>query len=253
MAVASVYAIVIEPNWIHVKQIHVNQNQFSAFFNSNNVILLSDIHVSSSGIREKLLLRKITQIDPDYIFLTGDYISWQGNYDQTFDFLKKLKAKKGIYGVLGDADYRDSRKSCIFCHRFNRDDPILPVRILKNQEILIGQGASKIKIIGIEPFRHNFIHGKKLVEKKSDVPAIVLSHQQVDFNGSNNTNLVLSGDTHGGQIYMPDFFWEKLFGKKKGSIRHGINVNQTIIVTKGIGTSRLPFRFLCRPEIIILK
>lgn len=206
------------------------------------------------GIREKLLLNKIQKIDPDYIFLTGDFVSWKGNYNQTFNFLKKLKAKKGIYGVLGDADYTDSRKSCLFCHRFNKEDPVLPVQILKNQTISINQGPHKIKLIGIEPFKHNFIEGKELVEKKSNTPAIVLSHQQVDFKGINNNNiLVLSGDTHGGQVYMPAFFWEKLFGPNKGSIKQGTNKNQTIIVNTGIGTSRIPLRLFCRPEIILLK
>lgn len=210
--------------------------------------------MSYLGIREKLLLDKIRKIDPDYIFLTGDYVSWQGNYNQTFNFLKKLKANKGIYGVLGDADYTDSRKSCLFCHQFNEEDPVLPVRILKNQAILINQGPYEMKIIGVEPFKHNFIEGNELVEKKSNLPTIVLSHQQVDFKGINNNKiLVLSGDTHGGQVYMPVFFWEKLFGANKGTIRKGLNKNQTIIITKGIGTSRLPFRLFCRPEILILK
>jgi hypothetical protein len=42
--------------------------------------------------------------------MTGDFVSWGGDYEQTFAFIRRLKAKIGVWAVLGDSDYQNSRK-----------------------------------------------------------------------------------------------------------------------------------------------
>jgi hypothetical protein len=42
--------------------------------------------------------------------MTGDFVSWGGDYEKVFELITKLKSKVGIWAVLGDSDYQNSRK-----------------------------------------------------------------------------------------------------------------------------------------------
>lgn len=70
-----------------------------------------------------------------------------------------------------------------------------------------------------------------------------------------NVDLILAGHTHGGQVNLP-FVGELIvpsgYGKKyaKGLIEEN---GKTMFLTKGIGTSILPVRFNCLPEIIVIN
>jgi len=250
------YALLVEPFWIRTKEVVIIDEPFSHFFKTYKTVFISDIHASRLGLRERLLLDKLREISPDIIFLAGDYVHWGGNYEKTLDFLSRLKAKIGIFGVLGDSDYQNSRKACDFCHTFSPDTRVLPVRFLRNETIYLPVGQSQFAISGVELFQKDLSESKKIIEKKDGSPEILLSQNQIDLQKlSNRTVLVLSGDTHGGQAYMPGKIWQKLFAPSKGQVRTGLveKGEKKLIVSSGIGTNRIPLRFLCPPEIIVFK
>lgn len=110
------YSVLIEPFWVRTKVVEVNDANFVEFLKQYKTVLISDLHVSRLGIREKILLKKIKKISPAIIFMTGDFVSWLGDYEKAFEFISILKAKVGIWAVLGDYDCQNSRKACIFCH-----------------------------------------------------------------------------------------------------------------------------------------
>jgi len=155
LLLALAYAVLVEPFWVRTKVVEVDDANFVEFFKQYKTILISDIHISRLGIREKILLKKIKKISPDIIFMTGDFVSWAGDYEKAFEFTAKLKSKIGIWAVLGDSDYQNSRKACIFCHssRFKRES--LPVKFLRNQTVYLPVGHSKVAISGIELFQKN--------------------------------------------------------------------------------------------------
>ena len=87
---------------------------------------------------------------------------------------------------------------------------------------------------------------------------IVLTHEPDIFTGLHNSNeriqLILAGHTHGGQIRLPfigGIIVPSSYGNKysKGYIKEN---GKQMFVTSGIGTSILPVRFLCPPEIILI-
>lgn len=250
------YSVLIEPFHICTKKVKISDSHFVGFFRKYRTIFLSDIHVSWTGIREKILLQKIQKFSPDIIFITGDFVSWGGDYEKTFEFISKLKAKVGIWAVLGDSDYQDSRRSCIFCHSTRFDNKKFAVCVLRDQTIFLPVGDSRVAISGVELFQKNPGKSIKIIQTPSDYPQIILSHKQFDLSLAGDNNLVvLSGDTHGGQSLMPDALWGAVFAKDKGKIRSGMisNGSKTLIVSKGIGTNRLPLRFLCPPEIVLFE
>lgn len=228
---------------------------FSGFFHKYKTVFLTDVHASFPGIREKALLREIRKICPDIIFLGGDYVSWSGEYKRARAFLRKLKVKTGIIGVLGDADYQNSRESCLFCHNFGSTKQ-LPIRFLRNRSVFLPYGNTRMKITGLETFFGNNFLRKSRLGKASRRPRIILTHKQFNLDEiPDQPVLILAGDTHGGQAYLPDFVWQILFGKSKGSLRHGIvkNGERHLLVSAGIGTNTWPLRFFCPPEVILFK
>ena len=67
-----------------------------------------------------------------------------------------------------------------------------------------------------------------------------------------NVDLILAGHTHGGQVRMP--FIGALYtpfdsgGYEAGWYQEG---ESRMYVSRGVGTSILPVRFLCRPEVAL--
>jgi hypothetical protein len=241
---------------IRVKKVTVADAPFSQFFNTYKTVFVSDIHASKNGIRERLLLKKINEISPDIILLGGDYVAWGGDYSDAFSFLSRLRASKEIFGVLGDSDYQDSKNACEFCHCFNGVQRKTAVLFLKNNTIFFSFKRIKIAITGIEIFHKDTSVRNKILQRRPSCPEIIISHRQLDLDTlPNKPLLVLSGDTHGGQVYIPDEIWSVLFTTSKGAIRSGFfeEGKRKLFVTRGIGTNRLPMRFLCPPEIIIFK
>lgn len=226
------------------------------FFKTYKTLLISDIHTSKLGFREQLLLGKIEDISPDIIFLVGDYVSWDGDYERAFDFLSRLEAKFGIFGVLGDSDYQNSLKSCDLCHSFNQNTRVLPVRFLKNETIFLSAGKTRFAISGVEIFQKDKYDSRKILKSNLGWPEILLSHKQIDLGTLPDRHIfVLSGDTHGGQLYLPSKIWQILFGTCKGKLRAGLmeEGKRRLLVTSGLGTNRIPLRFICTPEILLFK
>lgn len=250
------YVLFLEPFWIQVREITITDEPFSLFFKTYKTVLISDIHASKLGFREQLLIEKINEISPDIIFLAGDYVAWGGDYERGFGVLSRLKANVEIFGVLGDSDYQNSRKTCNFCHNFGKNKEALPVRFLRNETVYLRVGESNIAVSGVEIFQADLTETKKFLQRNLDCPEILLSHKQIELSRiSDRPVFVLSGDTHGGQVYMPAKIWRKFFGRSKGKIRAGMieEGNKKLFVSSGIGTNHIPFRFLCPPEIVVFK
>jgi predicted MPP superfamily phosphohydrolase len=186
--------------------------------------------------------------------ITGDLVSWSGDYEKAFEFISKLKSKVGIWAVLGDADYQNSRKACIFCHSSKFKRVSFPVKFLRNQSIFLPVGQSRVAISGIEINKRDPAGYQSILKRNDGYPEILLSHDQFDLDQAEKAALfVLSGNTHGGQVYMPDFLWRKIFGDGKGAVRSGMETDgaKRLYVTTGVGTNFLPLRFLCPPEIVV--
>ncbi|HEX8947876.1 MAG TPA: hypothetical protein VF790_02870 [Dissulfurispiraceae bacterium] len=99
------------------------------------MVQLSDLHIGDRlGMREREVLRILDRLQPDFIFLTGDYLTWKGDAKGALVFLSRLKAKNGVWGVMGDYDYSRSRQSCVFCHEEGSTGPTRKhkVHFLKN-------------------------------------------------------------------------------------------------------------------------
>ena len=254
-----IYGVWVEPFRLEVRHLYIENDNLNKVLNGKTAIHLSDLHIAKIGKREKQVLQTVGEIDPDFIFLTGDYIHWKGDAAAAITFFSKLKANYGILAVMGDYDYSNSRKSCIFCHEHSSSLPEIKhdVKFLRNSSKPLIQKRDKVIIGGIDGrFNKEFLDGKSPLGSKSVFPNILLSHNPLDFDkiDAKHETLVLSGDTHGGQIPLPSWLWQ-LFGyKKNAKYNHGLfkDGNKLMYVSRGIGTSHVPLRLFCRPEVVVI-
>ena len=86
---------------------------------------------------------------------------------------------------------------------------------------------------------------------------VLLSHRPslLETYGACGADLVFSGHAHGGQIRLP--FVGGLYAPGQGFLPkltkglYGVE-DTTLVVSRGLGNSTFPFRFLNRPEVVAL-
>ena len=253
-----IYGAYIEPSRLEVRHVWINDHKIGQMLQNKVVLQISDVHIRAIGANETNLLKTIEALQPDLVFLTGDYVRWNESYEGALDFLAKVKAKDGVWAVMGDYDYSNSRKSCLFCHESNTRRPTKQhdVKFLRNSLDRINTPAGPLWIIGLDRDADGESFGKEnLSFLKEKIPAIILSHSPLVFDliDVNQNVLIFSGDTHGGQIPLPSWLW-KLFGYEKNSryeqgwFEKG---KKKMYVNRGVGTSHFPIRLFRRPEITV--
>jgi uncharacterized protein len=251
VACVSIYGFFIEPENIEVTHLWPDSPVLKSKLKGKTAIHLSDFHTAGIGSKEKQVLGILNDIKPDFIFLTGDYVKWDGDYETTMKFMARLKAKDGVYAAMGDYDYSNSRKNCLFCHengsgKFTGQHH---VKFLRNNRTDVLLPGGRLTIAGVDD---------KDEDKKYDISGadIILSHSPLFFDNvdTNSHALVLSGDTHGGQIPLPAWIWSILGYEKNARYECGLfkKRNKMMYVSRGFGTSHLRFRFLRRPEVVVL-
>lgn len=232
-------------------------------FGNLKMVMLSDLHIGKTWpVAVSKALKIINKLKPDVIFLTGDYVVWGGKkaeYDKAISFLSRLKAPLGVYAVMGDADYQFSRKSCEFCHEKGSAYPAMrhQVKFLRNSQAVIKAGKKEIYIAGVDSHSQKDYTLKKINKLLNGSSSILLSHSAIPYNyiDPNKNVLVLSGDTHGGQIYLPGFIWKISKRKKDTMHMYGLynDKNKFLYVTSGIGTSGMPIRLGVPPEVVLFE
>lgn len=259
------YSGEIARHWLEITRREVMIPGLPADFDGLKVAQLSDVHLDQ--FTEPFFLRDavrhINQLEPDVIFLTGDYITHQfgtrqfaiGSAWQCANILLGLHCRR-IYAVLGNHDVQVSAKQVSTALSDNG------IIVLRNSYIPIERGHSRIWLAGLDdPVAGNPVPDLAIppaIRNRPGEPIILLCHAP-DFARTLSTlpagqavSFMLSGHTHGGQIRMPFFgpFVLPPGGRlyPEGSYRVG---HTQLYVNRGLGTVGVPFRFDCPPEITL--
>lgn len=183
---------------------------------SLKVLQLSDLHIGGSYLTHSKLEKIIAQSNatsPDLILLTGDIIDAPSqSVLHDIELLKNLKAKYGVYYALGNHEYFYDTKTIL------RELQNLGIKTLVNENVILEiDSVPVINIAGIADL--NASKYQKLYPNKEmiypdikkvlhslnlSLPSILLSHQPkvIDLLPTPSPfSLILSGHTHGGQIF----------------------------------------------------
>lgn len=254
-----VYGRFVEPDMVQIRTIDIKTDFINKALKGRKIILLSDLHLSKFGKSEKKILNTINQINPDLIFLTGDYIKWKGDIKPALNFLSRLKAKHGVFAVMGDYDYSNSRTSCLFCHEKGKIAPTKEHNIimLRNSSHEININDDIIKIAGMDKGYDDSGLFKENHKLDNNSLLLVLSHTPMNFDEFSDKDKIFmfAGDTHGGQVKLPMWLFRFLGYKKNVKYNYGLfkKGNKTMYVTRGTGTSHFKFRLFCPPEIAVFE
>lgn len=256
------YAAFIEPFWIRTNEVTIHDDALFRSWQGLRIMHLSDLHSQGIGRRERHILALVKELRPDLILMSGDYTQWRKNPVGALSFLQKLSAPLGVYGVLGDADDAANRQKCQYCHPGQQYDkrnrqPFL----LQDEVVRLRWHGHEIKLAGLTPDEDGVEFAQKLLGPGADRsgPTLVLSHFGKMWSALpwSLPGLWLVGDTHGGQIRLPVWFWKIIKYKPDPEHLAGLFSNGRggfMYVNRGIGTTRgFPFRLGVRPEVVMIQ
>ncbi len=255
---------------IVIKEVEICHEDIPESFDGYRIAQFSDLHMGTyrlyaEDVPEKLRNR-LNETNADLVVFTGDIVNNRAAELEGFDYrLKGIKAKDGIYAIMGNHDYstyiywESARK---------RKDNILDLqnrmgkqgwKWLLNQHTIIRRGQDSIALIGVEN------DGNPHFPALADLPKateglnkpmfkILLSHDPRHWRrevlDSTDIQLQLSGHTHGMQLELfglspakfiyPD--WGGWYNEDK----------RWLYVSTGVGGVVYPFRFGAWPEIVVI-
>lgn len=225
--------------------------------NKFKILQLSDLHFKKIGKKEKQIIKIVNKKNFDLLVLTGDYLLEEKYFNDFAEFIHKLNIDKPAYAVPGNHEILiqiDKLKKL-----FEKEG----INLLLNESKTININDEEINIIGVENPDAPYFKAQdfKNIIKSLDTLRkynLVLSHKYdiVEYiNKTQSIDLVLAGDTHGGQINLPfisNIFFQKISKIKYLEGKHKIN-DTILYINRGIGTSLFPIRYNSRPEITILE
>jgi predicted MPP superfamily phosphohydrolase len=243
-------------------------------FNGYKITQISDIHSGSFDNKEKIeyAVDLVNEQQSDVIFFTGDLVNNKAEeMIPWMDAFSRLKAKDGIFSILGNHDYGDyvrweseeaKKQNLIDLAKVHRD---IGFDLLMNESRFLEKDGQRIAIVGIENWGKGFKQKGDLVKAAHNIDAndfkILMSHdpthwEQQVIEDDYHYHLTLSGHTHGMQfgIEIPGWikwspvkwrykYWAGIY-KEKGQY---INVN------RGFGFLAYPGRVGIWPEITVIE
>lgn len=154
-----VYAHFYETHHLKVETVELTSSKFSADFTGLNIVHISDLHLKNLSGYEARVVRRINNLHPDIIAITGDFFHSAGIFEHPQKpefksvlknisiFVASLRAKKGIYIVRGNNDFsNDKEVSNIFVERMRA----LGARVLANSKTNVDWGNETIAFLGVD-------------------------------------------------------------------------------------------------------
>lgn len=254
------YAFYVEPLWVEVTQTTLTEPKLSNG-TSLKIVLLSDIHMERWTRREDEIIKKLNEIKPDLILISGDHINIDHYTPEAYAdlkrFFKALKASQGVYAVEGVVDPSDLTREAV---------SDTPVQLIEDTILPLTVNGQTLQLIGL----------KSNGTGKTDLAYLRSLLQDDNFNGLRlllyhtpnlarevadiGIDLYLAGHTHGGQIALPflgAIFTASATGRSytAGLYNLGGPADSKIYVTRGIGLegANMPrARLFARPEISVI-
>ena len=249
--IALMWCFTIEPNIVTVTKYKVKDEALKGV----KIVFAGDFHVKPyQEKRLNYIVQKINAQNPDSVLLVGDYVNMHSEFmsypvAKTAEALSKIHSKAGIYTVLGNHDYYKEGQKI--------KDALIAngITVLENRCRKIEVGQKTFYVAGIEDLTTGFPNVMRAL-KYAEPPVILLSHQPDIFPElPKNINLTLAGHLHGGQVAIP--FIGPIIAPSKFGVKYASGYfdedGRKMIVTKGLGTSCLPIRFNCPPEIVVVE
>jgi predicted MPP superfamily phosphohydrolase len=255
LSITGFYSYAIETKWIEIEKLSLTIPHLPDAFQNLRIVHFSDLHIGLSYDPEDLptVLDQIQALNPDILCFTGDLVTDDTSMlPATVPFFKKLQAPFGKFAVLGNHDYRHSAENVMKCLQQSG------FHVLLNSHQIIEKDGSRLAIVGVDDQVEGVPDLEKAWHQQQNIATILLSHcpDFADIAAKYPIALQLSGHSHGGQVRLPliGHIVTPPFAKKYVQGLYSVPQSSLqVYVNRGLGTTLLPIRFYCRPQISVIE
>ena len=266
-----VWVHLVEPNWFHLGRKTVRLKK--PLRKPLTILHLSDLHF----VKERFFLRRffdrLSPLEVDFVFVTGDLIDGALGIEPCIRNLKKLRSRYGTYIVLGNHDYRNYPAFEHLIRIFTGKDFTSPraeaeefkqalteagFHLLLNRNVSIHlENGEHMHIIGTDDpvtGRADFQQAFHGIE--NGVLHMALTHTPAAFPslGERGVDVAFAGHTHGGQVRLPGIGALPLAYWISPVIDSTDRFGFVGLVSRGLGAQPVGrLRLFCRPEAILVR
>lgn len=264
----TIYGSMIGFKKLDVRYVDYHSRDIPEAFNGYRIVHFSDAHVGSyRGDDTRILsdaVDRINGIGADAIVFTGDLQNMHPReIEPVSGILSRLKAKDGVFSVLGNHDYAeyvdatDAEKK-VYERGTQECERKMGWQLLMNENRVIRRGNDSIVIAGMEnegrpPFPQKGNLDKTMSGVGDDAFVVMLQHDPTAWRRSilpkSHAQLTLSGHTHAMQFSI--FGWSPaslVYDEWGGMFYEG---DRAVNVSVGLG-GFIPFRFGATGEIVVI-
>lgn len=214
---------------------------------------LTDLHLDRYQARHDRIVETVSDLHPDWIFVTGDLLNVPEGLPHLFRFLEQLRTIAPVYMTLGNHDHYSGVPVAQYAELADRHK----ITLLVNQSAIVSTGKGELAIVGVDDPSLHRADLRCVPPRAESRFTLLLAHAPniLDYVDANHAvDLILCGHSHGGQWRVPGIptFWlpPGCNGRVAGWHESGPH---RLYVNRGLGWSFLPFRLNCRPEIAVIE
>jgi uncharacterized protein len=235
---------------IQVRHNDIRLAKLPALFDAFTILHISDMHVDMNLGAMRRLIELLPDLQYDICVLTGDFRGKTfGPFDVALAGVERMRGllQGPVYGVLGNHD----------TVRIVPGLEAMGIRMLLNEPETIARGDQRIHLAGIDDA--HYYRADNIEKVASQIPhgecSILLSHTPEVYRQAAHAgfHVLLSGHTHGGQICLPGSIpitLDAVLPRRMGSGPWKYLAMEGY-TSAGVGSSVVPVRFNCPPEITL--
>ena len=254
-AAAALDAFAVEPRTVLLTRRRVAVPGLPPELDGIRIASVTDTHLPRNRAAVADTLRHLERERPDLTVLVGDLCERRRGEGDLAAFAGAVAALGPAAAVLGNWEYAGGVVESGAAHRAYRRAGI---PLLVNRSVRVPLRGSALELIGLDdPLEGRPDPEAAAARAAPDLPWIWLVHapafvDRLTRETAGPAALLLAGHTHGGQVCLPT----GPIYLPAGSGRYAAGPFDTpaghLYVSRGVGTSGIPARFFCPPELPIL-